>query len=442
MKKEEQSAAEKREEMFNRWIKAEETEFDDEKAKQAFEKRVKRFKEIVSLNKPDRVPVMPATNFFSAFHAGHTAEDIMYDYDKLEDATKSYVFELEPDAYFGSNMTGPGEVFDAIGYSLYKWPGDGAPVNTSYQCVEKEYMKPEEYQDLIDDPSDFWMRKYLPRIAEELEPLRQLGSVTDVIELPFTAPYFIPYGMPEVQEVLNTLMEAGEKALEWQQKLGKIDADVVASGYPVFMGGAAKAPFDILGDTLRGTRGVMIDMKRRPEQLVEATKRLVPLISKMGINQAKMNGIPMVFMPLHKGADSFMSRDQFREFYWPTLKQVIENLVDEGLVPFLFVEGAYNERLDIINEVPEKSTMWAFDETDMEDAKEELGDTACIAGNVPSSLLVTGSKEETVEYSKKLIDKVGKDGGFMLSNGAFLDNAKSENLKAMIETAKSYGTYS
>ncbi len=434
--------AEKREEMFQPWVSGEGVEFVDDEAEVLYKEKAQRIKDAVELKEPDRVPVVPSVNFFSALYAGHTSEDIMYDYDKLEEATKNYVFDFEPDAYFGSNMTGPGNVFETIGYVLYKWPGHGAPVDTSYQCVEKEYMKPDEYKDLINDPSDFWLRKYLPRIAEELEPLKKLGSVTDVIELPFTAPYFLPYGMPDVQSALDTLKEAGEQAMEWMQRVGEIDGEVVASGYPVFIGGAAKAPFDILGDTLRGTSGVMVDIMRRPEKVLEAVDRLVPLISKMGIDQAKMNGVPMVFIPLHKGADSFMSREQFGKFYWPTLKQVIENLVAEGLVPFMFVEGSYNERLDIINDVPEKSTVWFFDDTEMEEVKDQLGDVACVGGNVPSSKVVTGTAQETREYSKKLIDYAGKDGGFILSNGAFLDNANLESLKAMVETAKEYGVYS
>ena len=44
-------------------------------------------------------------------------------------------------------------------------------------------------------------------------------------------------------------------------------------------------------------------------------------------------------MPLHKGADGFLSGKDFEELYWPTLKAVIVGLIDEGLVPQLFVEA-------------------------------------------------------------------------------------------------------
>jgi uroporphyrinogen-III decarboxylase len=82
-----------------------------------------------------------------------------------------------------------------------------------------------------------------------------------------------------------------------------------------------------------------------------------------------------------------------------------------------------------------------FDHTDMAKAKAALGDTVCIMGNMPSTLLNLGKPEEVKEYAKKLIDVAGKGGGFVLSNGAFFDHAKPENLKATVEAAKEHGVY-
>jgi uroporphyrinogen-III decarboxylase len=45
------------------------------------------------------------------------------------------------------------------------------------------------------------------------------------------------------------------------------------------------------------------------------------------------------------------------------------------------------------------------------------------------------------DYVKKLIDTVGKGGGFIVSNGAFFDQAKAENVRAMVDFTKEYGVY-
>jgi len=60
-------------------------------------------------------------------------------------------------------------------------------------------------------------------------------------------------------------------------------------------------------------------------------------------------------------------------------------------------------------------------------------------GDVPASLLVLGTPKEVAEYCTKLIDVVGKGGGFILSSGCFVPiDAKFENVKTMIDSAKNH----
>jgi uroporphyrinogen-III decarboxylase len=107
----------------------------------------------------------------------------------------------------------------------------------------------------------------------------------------------------------------------------------------------------------------------------------------------------------------------------------------------LFAEGRYNNRLEIIKDLPEGKVMWHFDQTDMARAKEILGNTACIAGNVPASLLRTGTPQAVKEYCRKLIEVCGKGGGFVLTGGASIDKGNPDNLRAIMEAAEEYGVY-
>jgi uroporphyrinogen-III decarboxylase len=143
-----------------------------------------------------------------------------------------------------------------------------------------------------------------------------------------------------------------------------------------------------------------------------------------------------VFIPLHKGADSFMSVEQFQKFYWPSLRKVIDGLVADGFVPYLFAEGAYGTRLETIADVPVGRTLWQFDHTDMRKAKQILGGVACIQGNVPLPLLQLGTAEDVTAYSRDLIENIGPGGGFILDVGAVVDDAKPGNVEAMIQAAK------
>jgi uroporphyrinogen-III decarboxylase len=117
-------------------------------------------------------------------------------------------------------------------------------------------------------------------------------------------------------------------------------------------------------------------------------------------------------------------------------------LIDEGCVPFPAAEGGYNSRLEVIRDLPKGTTFWMFDQTDMAKAKEIFGDTACLLGNIPSAMLHLGTPQDVKDYARQLIATAGKGGGFILSNGAFFDHAKPENVKAMVDVTKEYGVYS
>jgi uroporphyrinogen-III decarboxylase len=148
---------------------------------------------------------------------------------------------------------------------------------------------------------------------------------------------------------------------------------------------------------------------------------------------------PLVFIPLHKGADRFMSREQFETFYWPSLKKVMLGLVEDGFIPVPFAEGSYNQRLETIADSPKGTCMWHFDQTDMQRATEVLGDVCAIMGNVPASLTTMGTPEQMKEYCRNLLETCGQGGNFVLTNGCQVDEAREDNIQAMIDSAKESG---
>ncbi len=435
------SLDEKQEAMFDSWLSPQGIEFTSPETEKSYKERVTRIKDAVQLKKtPDRVPIFSIVNFFPAYYVGLTPHDMMYDYGKLTTAIRKYVLDFEPDVDPGGFFAGSGRLFEILDVKLYAWPGHGVSPENTYQCIEGEYMMADEYDALIQDPSHFWNSIYLPRICGALEPFKLLQSPTNVQEGSF-ASFVMPFAMPDVQAAYKTLFEAGAETMKWMGVVSAFSHEMAAAGFPGFLGGLSKAPFDVIGDTLRGTKGVMVDMYRQPAKLLQALEVITPFMIKMGVSMSRMNGNPLVFMPLHKGADGFLSDEQFKTFYWPTLRKVFMGLIEEGCVPFPFVEGSYNSRLEVIRDVPKAKTAWTFDATDMARAKKILGDVACISGNVSSSLLITGTTKQVKERCRQLIDTCAPGGGYIMANGAAIDRVKPENLKAMIDFTKEYGIY-
>jgi uroporphyrinogen-III decarboxylase len=185
----------------------------------------------------------------------------------------------------------------------------------------------------------------------------------------------------------------------------------------------------------------MLDIYRQPNKLIQAMEAFAPLMISMGVANAQQTGNPLIFIPLHKGADGFLSDEQFKKFYWPTLKAVILGVIEGGCVPLPAAEGGYSSRLNVVKDLPKGKTLWMIDLTDMAQVKETLGQNACLLGNVPSAMLNLSTPQEVRDYAKQLIDVAGKDGGLIIGNGSFFDHAKPENVKAMVDTAKEYGVY-
>ncbi len=98
--------------------------------------------------------------------------------------------------------------------------------------------------------------------------------------------------------------------------------------------------------------------------------------------------------------------------------------------------------MEIIKDIPEKKAIYWFENTDIFKAKKILGNTVCIRGNVPASLLINGSAQAVEDHCKKLIDVVGNGGGFIMDGAVGIpDESKPENVKVVSDVTREYGKY-
>ena len=432
---------EKRKERFKWWLEPPDVHFSSPEAEKAYYAKMTRLADAYLMKEPDRVPVQMPFGVLPAYWGGADLKTVMYDYDELRRTWTKFLHDFEMDTYTGPGTILPGRVYDLIDYKLYTWPGHGLSSDaTGFQYVEAEYMRADEYDALIRNPSDFWMRTYMPRVFGIFESFKNLQSFTDIIELPGS--YFVPFSRPDLQATLQALIDVGKEFQKWTAVVSRCTREAQEAGVPSIRGsGLAKAPFDTLGDTLRGTKGIFMDMHRQPEKLLEAIDVIADLTIDSLVSRANATGSATVGFPLHKGADGFMSARQFETFYWPSLRKICLALIEEGIVPSLFAEGSYMTRLEAVNEFPKGAVAWRFDRTDMATAKKILGDKCCISGNVPASLISIGTAAEVKEYCRKLIEICAPGGGYILSAGSSVDHAPPENLRAMMEAAKEYGVY-
>lgn len=409
-------------------------------SEELFKEREKRVFDAIHLRVPDRVPVSAFGGFFSAKYYGFTCRDVMYDRDKAEQAALRFLQEFQPDT--GENpfmFTLIGAQLESIGYNRLAWPGHGLDDISSYQFLERETMTEGEYDEYLFDPTDFVIRKVWPRIFDALKPFENLPSLHIVTDY-MSVGTFAAFAEPAMQKAIEAMVNTGRIVQQTMGSAMTFDQKLVELGFPIIMGSAALVPFDYISDILRGTKGAMVDMRRVPDKLLAMIEKVYPMMTRMGL-AAKWVDKKGVFIPLHKGLDGFMSTDQFKTFYWPWLKKMIETFIAEDLIPMVLWEGHCDTRLELIGDIPKGKALYMFERTDMFKAKEVLGDVVCLQGNGPLSLLVGGIPDDVKDYCRKLIDRVGKGGGFILGPSTSLDDAKPENVKAMFDVAREHGVY-
>jgi hypothetical protein len=188
--------------------------FASPEIEKAYKGRVQLYRDALDLKKPATVPIAPWIGLLPFRFYGYTAKQAYYDYDVFMDAWYRFHEDTLPDGIGLTLTVVPGKLLDVLDYRLYDWPGHGVPEDACYQYVEREWMKDDEYDVLINDPGNFMLRRYLPRVMGAMEPWSAMPAWNDVVELPFTAPFFAAFGTPPAKEMLQKLMDAGDAAME------------------------------------------------------------------------------------------------------------------------------------------------------------------------------------------------------------------------------------
>jgi uroporphyrinogen-III decarboxylase len=429
----------KRQKRLEDYISGKGIKFRNARAEKLYHERVTRQLKANMCQEPDRVPVSLPTGNYPAYYVGSNFKTMMYDYQACVAAWRKFMIDFydDMDSFMGPGFVFSGRVMDIMEYKNYCWPGHGLgdDVNT-FQFIEAPYMKEDEYDAFLKDPSDFGFRVITPRIVGAAEPLAEFPPLNTLMGGPMSMS--APFAQRRMRDAFKKMIAAGEEMERQRKILAAFNKEAREMGFPEGRGGLALAPFDVLADSLRGTAGVAIDMYRRPEKLLEA----IDMITEINIKRLIQTPGHTIGFPLHKGDDTFMSRQQFEKFYWPSLKKTIDALIEEGIMPSLFAEGAYNERLEYIGDFPKGWVTWMFDKTDMARAKKLVGKTCCIAGNVPGSVVITGTPQQVKEECRKLIETCAPGGGYILAGGCTATETKNPaNFRAFMEAAREYGVY-
>lgn len=402
--------------------------------------RANRVATAIRLEEPDKVPFAPMTNAFFMMGYGINTYDCMMDFRNMIPGIKGYIRDYDPDGLFLAGLYGI-PTLETMGTDFINWPGPtcGLPLGAPFQHTDATYIMDEELDEYVLDPTHFVLTKLLPRKHKNLSGLSKLyfRETYDVC-------FFNDLPILEDPEV-KTSMEALQRAARFQkERAGQMQSLIktsVGDGCPVLAQGTMCVPFDAYADSMRGIIRAVEDTLEYPEEL----ERILDSITRMNVprilDMYQARGVKRVFIPLHCGVDEFMSPQAYERFYWPGLKTCIDGIIARGMEPWIFCEGNYTSRLEMISQVPKGKVTYMFEKVDIRKAKATVGKVACICGNLDTTLLNYGTPEQIERATKEQIDILAPGGGFIMNTSLIIDNAKHENMRIWRDVTEKYGQY-
>jgi uroporphyrinogen-III decarboxylase len=387
--------------------------------------RLARYVTAMRNEKPDMVPIRPFVAEFVAKYTGFTCQEVVHDYDKAFEAAILTAKGFDWDAIVANMVYVWTGLAQAVGLRYYGIPGIGIPHTSGFNYIEpsedKAFMKEDEYDALIDDPTGFLYNVWLPRVSTEVVTPGSPASYRNNLS-------FVKGGM----SMLAYFYAFGPQVARMRSEVG------VASA----IAGIFKAPFDILADKLRGYVGLTMDMATQPDKVLKACEALMPHLCHVGLTTADPSNLVPIGFWMHRGCVPFINPRQFDSHYWPTLRPLIEEFWKNGHQTLFYAEGKWRYHLDTFRELPERSIVYHCDQDDVFHVHQKLHDRFAISGGIPNTMLSFGKPDEVRALCRRVLQEVAADGGYIMDAGAIMqDDTNVENMRALTETTREFGVY-
>jgi len=393
-----------------------------------FEDRLGRYTCAMRNEKADMIPLRPFAAELTGLFGNKNCQQMTHDYNEAFEAVISFCKEFEFDAVVPNMVYVWTGLTQALGLKYYGIPGIDIKKEVAFQYLEpseeESFMKEDEYDELIDDPTAFLYNKWLPRVSTKIASgTKEKNSLyTNNLALVKSSMAMLGY--------FNAFGAQCQRMKDETQT-------------PCAIAGIFKAPLDILADKLRGYLGLTMDIIEQPEKVLKACEALMPHLCNTGLSSADPSKtLPIAFW-MHRGCKPFVSDGIFESMYWATTKPIIEEFYRNGHQTLFYAEGDWKFHLDSFRELPDASIIYHVDKGDIFDVHKKLGDKFCISGGIPNVTLAFKKENDVREICKKVIKEVGQDGGYIMDASAIMQNEiNPNNIRAMYETCKEFGVYS
>ena len=380
--------------------------------------RAKLFRDATSMErKPDKIPHMSFFVTWKILDDGYKLSEAMNDYDIMEKVVRQHQEKYGFDCILEMGARNAIRIPMALGNCSYYVNDEAGTVN----YLDKAICEHDELREMAADVKKFFWEKGMARKydkwADKTVTLEDMQKVVDE------------------QSIF----------LQYMGKINKVMQDEY--GLPPYAApkGYGYIALDFMFNTVRGIKGLSVDMRKDKGALKEACDALNELFYKPGI-EALRNAPVGPDMSAAFDYDltllchTILNNRQFAEYLWPYMKETFDVLAEKKMTVRLFMEGSSKRFWEYFKDLPKGLIVLHPEQDDVFEVRRELPNVA-ILGGMPVSLLGTGTKQQCIDRVKCLFDELVQDGGFMLIQDkmvSFRNDANPENVRAVCDFVREY----
>lgn len=384
--------------------------------KKALDERIKLFDDAVRMEqKPKRVPFVTNDAFWRYYDLGYTLSDALMDKQKIEDANIEFQKRYQFDAMLDIGDRNPLIMTRSLGNFEYQINDE----NNTLMLAEQNHFHEDDYDSFIKNPLKTLWENVIPR--------------------KYT---YFKNGM-SLQTLQNTLGEF----LAYDQSIQRTNQRLASEcGVPQLfdpVNGARIYPaFEALYNFLRGMKGLSRDLRKIPKKVLAFNEVYHNTFVKGLVDGIKHTDSPSsaftVFTIML--SENMINPKQFEKFFWPQFKELADKVVETNGTMFVLSEGSSKHVSEYLQELPKGHFCFYVEMDDIFETRKQLPNL-CLWGGLPVSLISRGTKQECIDYTKRVIDEVGRDGGLILCTDKFTSHPSDcnrENLLAISEFIHNY----
>ena len=379
--------------------------------------RVGLFRDAANFRHNERIPYFANVVTWKVFDAGHTLDEAMTNFDVMRECVVHFLDNYPCDALMDTGIRNQFNVTEAFGgEGYYYYDKEVVGIRDHAHCTV------DTLEEFIADPDRYIWEKVLP------EKYGDAWYEKDKATWKRTFQEYMKYTKFILQMGSLTGKHYGIPGL--------------APNNP--MTGTINFAVEELEANLLGIKQLSVAMRREPDKLQSFIdkwdeQKIRPFIEK--IRSGKGPNLKYCFdASILMLAHNIMNPKQFERFYWPHLKELLDAYAEKGMNVRIFTEGSIERYTDYFKDYPKGVLTFHIENDDPFVIREKLPNVA-IMGGMTTELLSSGTPEDCVARAEMLCNELGKDGGFILSEGkmvSYRNDARPENLKAVAEFMRDY----